>query len=148
MAVSAATVATSIAALSVSGLTIKDLDAIPQEVTARDCPVMFPDPSRFLTDLSIEVDSYGSAAAKKTVRYTLNYILAYRVVGEERGLYKIYQGFVQKVCLLLDAMLANDALSGCIDSTPTGLTLGVVQDPAGKSFHGCLIPIRIMEFYN
>jgi len=148
MALSAATVATSIAALSVSGLTIKDLDAIPQEVTARDCPVLYPDPTRFMTDLVIEVDSFGSASAAKTIRYTLNYVLAYRIVGEERGLYKIYQGFVQKACLFIDAMLANDALSGCIDSTTIGLTLGVVQDPSGKSFHGCLIPIRIMEFYN
>ena len=60
-----ATVATSIAALSVSGVTLKDTDEIPEEVFSRHCPVLFPDPDDFITNLRIEPQSLGVGTIRK-----------------------------------------------------------------------------------
>jgi hypothetical protein len=148
MALGPATVATSIAALSVSGVTIKDLNAIPQQVQARDCPIFFPDPTRPMGDYVLEVNSYGSSVAKKTAHYTLNYVFLFAEVGQARGIYDIVQPLVQSLSLVLDALNTNDALNGCIDSFPGGLQVGQMTDPAGRSFFGATVPIRIMEFVN
>lgn len=148
MALGPATVATSIAALSVSGVTMVDLTGIKQTYEARDCPVFFPDPTQFVTDFEMQVDSFGSASAKKTARYTLHYVFLYTEAGAGRGIYDHAQGIIQKVSLILDAFASNDALTGCIDDTITGLTVATITDPAGKQFYGALIPIRVMEFIN
>lgn len=148
MALAAVTIADSIAGLSVSGVTIKDLDQIPQEVQARDCPILFPDPSRYVSDLSVGVDSFGSGSAKKTVKYMLNYVFLYSETGVGRGLADNAAGVVTKVMLILDAFLANDALTGSIDITPLTTTAGVVNDPSGKPFYGALLSFAVTEFVN
>ena len=144
---SADTIAASIAALSVTGLTIKDLDAIPQQVQARDCPIMFPDPTKFFSNLVVTVDTFGSNSARKTINYTLSYVLLYAEAGEERGLYKVYQPLVQMALSVIDALLINDALNGCIDIQPQDVPIfGTLTDPSGKAFYGATYSFRVVEF--
>ena len=45
MALSAGTIASSIAALSVPGVTVVGLDGIPETAAGRDCPLMYPRPA-------------------------------------------------------------------------------------------------------
>lgn len=147
MALAVVTIANSIAALSVSGVTLKDLDEIPQAVLPRDCPMIYPKPDGFLSGLVIEIDSFGSTSAKKTVRYNLSYMFLYCPVGTGRGLFDVYAGMVAKALAFLDALIANDALTGAIDIQPAGvLQFGPVPDPAGNLFHGCQVDLAVQEF--
>jgi hypothetical protein len=145
MGLSADTIAASIAALTISGVTIKDLDEFPAAADFRG-PVLMPDPGQFMTDLALTVDSFGSTSGLKTISYNLNYIYLHAPVGQDRSLRAVYPGFVRNVCLILDALIDNDALSGCIDQMPASLSLGLVTDPSGVQFYGCPIGLRIQEF--
>lgn len=150
MSLAAVTVADSISKLSVSGVTIKDVDQIPNEVTQYDLPVMFPEPLNFVTDFEVIRDSFGiDSIAKKTARYTLNYTFCHSLVGSGRLLSDVYDDMVTKALLILDAIVANSTVTGAIDIEPLDVaSFGVVLDPAGNSFHGCQISVRVMEFIN
>jgi len=150
MALAITTITNSIAALSVSGVTIQDVDEIIEHVKERDCPLVQPLPNGFVNGLSVTRDSQGPGSiALKTVRYTLTYRLMYAAVGTGRGLFDVYDDMITKAGLFLDALLADDALSGSVDITPMGaLNFGLVGDPAGNVFHGCDFQLQVMEFVN
>jgi hypothetical protein len=144
------TIATSIAGLSVSGVTIADLDGIPEQAHGRDCPLLYPKPDGFMSNLRVERDSFGPASdARKTVRYTLSYAYLHAPVSEGRGLFDVYQAMVQNTLAILDAIIADDALNGAVDITPGEVTrFGLVNDPAGSWFHGCVIALNVTEQIN
>jgi hypothetical protein len=150
VAIALATVTNSIAALSVSGVTIKDIDEIPEEVTSRDTPMIIPNPDGFMTGLEITRDALGPAAsAQKTISYVLTYRLLYSPIGAARGMFDVYDSMVAKALLFLDAVVANDAMTGSIDVTPAEVTaFGPVADPAGEMFHGCNFLLAVTEFIN
>jgi len=143
------TVADSIAKWSVSGVTVKDLDEIPNKGLTRDCPLILPAPD-FIQVASIERDTFGSGAgAKWTFDYTLNYRLFYKEAGTERILGNIYPALVSKAMLFVDAVIAGDNLTGAIDANFGGLSgFGLVPDPVDTLFWGCDIQILITEFVN
>lgn len=150
MALAVMTIATSIAGLSVSGVTIKDLTGLPTAVDNRECPVLYPKPNGFVSGLSVVRESFGAAVtAHKTVEYTLTYAFLYRRVEAGRGLFDTFDDMVDKAFEVLDAIIANDVVSGAIDITPIGIVnVGPVADPAGELFHGCELQLRVMEFVN
>jgi hypothetical protein len=142
-------VAEAIAALSVSGVTLKDIDAIPEKVEARDCPILFPRPNEFVTDYELEINSFGSAAAKKTERYKLNYVFLHAPIGAERGLFATHPDLVANARTILSAFRDNDALGGAVDIQPSAIaSFGPTQDPSGNTFHGCIITLSVTEFVN
>ena len=150
MALAIATITKNIAAIDVDGIEIKDIDALKDEYTVRDCPVLIPEPIDFVTGLEIERNSYGSAAqSKKTARYTLNYTFLYMPVGASRYGLDRYGDMVERAFAIVDAMVATDDLTGSVEFTPQDtVSFGVVLDPAGNSFQGCRILLRITEFIN
>ena len=48
------TIANSIAALSVTGVTIKDLDEIPDSAFSGACPIVYPRPDGFVSNFELE----------------------------------------------------------------------------------------------
>lgn len=149
MALAAVTVATNIAGLTVTGVTMKALNAIPEGVDARDCPIIYPKPDGFMSDLQVDIDTFGSTSAKKTAWYTLNYMYLYAPLASGRGLFDLYEDMVTKAMAFFDAIIANDAITGCVDIQPVSISnWGPVADPAGVSFHGCQIALRVQEFIN
>jgi hypothetical protein len=149
VALQATTIASSIAGLTVTGVTMKNLTSIPENVAPRDCPIIYPKPDGFMSDLEVVIDSFGSSVGKKTVRYALTYMYLHSSIGQGRGLFDVYQDMVAKACVFLDAVIANDALTGSIDIQPESmLNFGPVADPAGNYFHGCEIVLKVMEFVN
>jgi hypothetical protein len=148
MALAIATVANSIAALSVSGVTIKDVDEIPSAVDTRQ-PTILPKPD-FVTGFVMERDSFGAGSAKMTVRYVLNYRFCYKPVGAGRaGQIEHYDGMVDKVALFWDAVLAINTLTGAVDIEPAGVAhMGLVNDPADNIFLGCDLAVNVTEFVN
>lgn len=149
MALQTSVIATSIAGLSVAGVTIKDLTSIPAGLDPRDCPAIFPRPDGFMSNLTIQIDSFGSSSGKKTAFYDLNYTYCHSPLAAGRGLFDVYQDMVNKCTAFIDAVIANDALAGSIDAQVKGVAeFGPVVDPAGTAFHGATITIGITEFVN
>ena len=150
MALAIATIADSIAAVSVSGVTIKDLNEIPEAVTLRDCPVLFPRPDGFVTDLAVKRDSFGTGAvAKMTVTYILTYTFCHAPIGSGRGLFDVYDNMIANAFAIIDAIITNDTVTGLVDlQVDDALNFGPVEDPSGNVFHGCEIQLYVMEFVN
>lgn len=150
MALAIATVADSISKLTVSGVILKDIDEIPSSVADRDTPMIIPRPDGFISNFRFQRDSFGAGGdAKITVRYTLLYRLLAAKVGSGRGLFDVYDTMITKTGLFLDAIIANDAITGAVDIIAAGVeNVGGVGDPAGNIFHGCDISIDVMEFVN
>ena len=149
MALATATIANSIAALSVTGVTIKDIDEIPVGVDSRQ-PTIIP-LSDYMTNFDVEIDSTGpGSTAKMTVYYTINYRLCYKPADAGRSdTIEYYSNMIGAATAFLDAVLAADTLTGSIDVKPEEVTnMGVVEDPTANSFQGCDIALRVMEFVN
>ena len=62
MALDIVSVSTAIAALSVSGLTISDLDQIPMGLSVRNTPLLIPDPVNPITGLNFIELSFGASS--------------------------------------------------------------------------------------
>ena len=146
MALAFATVADSIAALSVSGFRLKSTGGMPEDVTGLG-PMIIPAPN-FLTNFTPTRISYGGgSSALQDARYTLTFRLLFAPVGAGRGFNGVVTELVNGVGLFLDAVLAIDTIDGCEDITPDGVSnFGVVTDPAGNNYFGCDISLNILEF--
>lgn len=147
IAVNFATVTNSIAALVVSGVTIKDIDEIPDAANMLT-PIMFPQPNDFITDIQPEFVSFGSnGTAKINMSYTLNYVFLECEAGSGVSAFAGYSGLITHLMAIMVTMLSNDAITGAVDNVPQSITsIGVVQDPAGNEYWGALLSFRILEF--
>jgi hypothetical protein len=146
MALQFAAVANSIAGLSVSGVTLTDVDEIPQAGDTRT-PSIIPAPN-WMSDFTMERMSFGGgSSALMDLRYTLTYRLLYAPVGSGRGFVGVVDKMIDKLALFLDAVIAVDTLTGLVDITPAGVSgFGVVTDPSDNKFWGCDISLSILEF--
>lgn len=140
------TVTGSIAALSISGVTIKDIDEIPEDV-AMLTPILFPQPAGFITDIAPEFVSFGSnGAAKMDLTYTLNYVYLHAPVGSGINALAPYAGMIMKLANIFVEIMSNDAITGAVDVRLGSLpNLGVVTAPNDEDYWGALITLRILE---
>jgi len=147
MALQITAVCNSIAALSVSGVSIADYDTIPVDCT-RLTPVIFPNPENFVSGLEVRRDSSGSmATGQLTVEYTLTYRLCHSEVGAMRVNLEAYDAMVNAAFAFVDVVLDNDVVTGLVDlQVQDALNFGPVLDVAGNLYHGCDIALRVMEF--
>ena len=139
-------VATAIAALEIEGVTVKDLDQIPNTIEDRELPVLAPSSHEpaFLTDWEQE---QISLARNRQTSYTLNYKLFQVPAGKERGLMKTYPGMVETAEAVADAFMALTNVPGCKYLTLSAMPqFGPVVDASGKLFHGAVISLRVTEF--
>ena len=140
------TVADSIAGLTVSGVTVKDIDQIPD--TARMlCPLLIPKPDNFVTDLSVSFETFGSnGGAKINTNYTLNYVFLFCEVGGMRA-FAAFSGLVSKLSTILVAINSNDAITGAVDMKINSIgNIGVITDPAGVEYWGLEFSLRVLEY--
>jgi hypothetical protein len=147
MTLAITTVTNSIAALSIAGLTIKDIDEIPQGLLDRDCPILIPNPDNFITKFEAKPDTLDKT--KWTVSYELNYILLYAVVGSGRTtVMEKFSGMIDKAFAFIDAVAAALTLSGAVDWEP-GVVDGFDIVTIGQNlFHSCHVSIEITELVN
>lgn len=149
MALSFTTISNTIAALSVAGVTIKDIDEVP---TSGDrVPIVIPLPD-FITNFSMERDSFGGASAKMSVTYTLNYRLLFVKAGAGRSnTIEALNGLTEMIGLFLDAILAVGVVAGVEDLTPSSnavTNMGLVNAPDDLAYYGCDFHLDCMEFVN
>lgn len=143
-----AEVASAIAALDIQGIGIHDLKDMKPALTARDCPLLGPDPSTesasFLTGwMSRRISMQGN----QDNRYVLNYTLYQAPMGQDRGLFAQYPEMVENARRIVEALQALPRIEGCKSIALEGMpTFGRVFDASGQPFHGAHFAIRIVEF--
>jgi len=150
MALALATVANSIEALTITGLTIYDLDNVPASVDVRTTAALVP-LSDYVTGFILAHDTFGAGnTAEMTVTYTVNYRLFYSIYGAGRtDLLEKQAGLIAMVAAIWDSVITNDSLTGCVNIEPVGVTgIGIVMDPTNHEFLGCNMSFTVMEFVN
>lgn len=140
------TVTDGIAGLIISGVTIKDIDQIP-EAARLLTPLVIPQPNNFVTDLSVTFETFGSnGSAKINTNYTLNYVFLFCEVGGLSA-FAAFSGLIEKLSAILVAIDSNDAISGAVDVKINSIgNLGVITDPAGVEFWGLEFSLRVLEY--
>lgn len=148
MALALSTITNSIAALSVSGLTIKDIDEIPEAWTLSG-HVLYPEPVDLVTNFVAENASFGVGAGSSwNVEYDLTYTLLYEKLGSGNGL-QFFSPAVLMGFAVMDAIMAASPLAGAVTVKPTSMsTPGPVSDPSGNMFYGMRITLHVLEFVN
>ena len=147
MALQIKTIADNIAALTVVGVTFYPLTQLDEwELTG---PTFFPDPIDFITNFQPTVDSFGTnATAKMHVEYDLNFSFAYEQVGQEYGLWAIYDSMVTLFGQIMDVLLTTDVVGEVYMSVRGISQFGVIVIPNNTQWHGCKIALHFMEFVN
>lgn len=146
MALALTTITDSISNLSVTGLTIYDIDQIP-EAAERDVPCLYPEGVSFIENMTAELAAFGLGTSSKwNVEYDINYTLLYAPAGSGRGV----ENFAKMMTLafqIVDAVLDIATLTGAVTLKFGGISVGpIVSDPAGNQFWGARITFRALEF--
>lgn len=141
-----ADVATALAALTIPGIMIYDLDQMPVSVSERDCPLLGPsanDPP-FLTDWDAQRVTFQG---NQRNAYTLNYKLFHAPIGADRGLFAQYPNMVENARKIAESLQALPRVDGCKSIALQGMPqFGPVVDASGKQFHGAVFALRVVEF--
>ncbi len=152
MTFSSSAIATGIAALSITGVTVKDITAIPESVKARDCPILFPSPDGWMTGGNGEPSEGSTTFGAPTTRlWTFNrsykYIYLHAAIGSERGLKDHISELTIKADAILTAISTLDVSDVDVKNMSIG-EFGVLTDPAGNSFYGFTLDITLRERMN
>lgn len=149
MSIPIGTITAAIAALTVTGVTIRDTSNMSDLITTRDCPVLAPRPNNFIGLNPVERDTYGaSPVARKTMTFSLSYRFFHSPIGQGRGEYEIFPLYLVKIFAIMDALIACD-LGGTVDMNLSGVpNLGVVVDGADNQFWGSDLDIMCTVFIN
>ena len=160
MSLDSRTIATGIAALSVTSPTtgkkivIKDIDGIPQQVQARDCPIMFPHPNNWMqggnggTGNTEGADTFGAASKRYWMfARTYQYVYLHAMAGTDRGIYVHYKPAGANLDAIQTALTTLDLASVDVLSM-TALNFGLIEDPVSGQFYGCIIDVKLMERLN
>ena len=150
MALGIATILDSIKALSVSGVTIKEMSEVPEKLNTRDCPCLFPKPTGFITDLTVTPQAFGDPGTRMyNVEYNLHYLYAHAQVGTDRRLATVIDAALVKIFLIVDAIIAADNLTGTVEFQAQNFdSFGPIVDPSGQTFVGCELTFHVTQFVN
>ena len=148
MTLAITTVCTSIAALTVAGVTIKDMNYIPPS-GERITPILFPNADSPLSNYTDERMSFGGgSSALMDVDYDLNYIFIFCKMGAGRTGLDYIQKFMEKVQLIIDAIIGVDTINGAVDIRVSNVgDATVMADPAGNNYLGCSMTFHVKEFW-
>jgi hypothetical protein len=140
------TIVDSIAEIQVEGVNVRDAAHIPENAID-SCPVFFPAPDGFVTSPTFTAQSFGADDQRKMdLSYTLKYRLLYAPLGSGAFLAN-YAGTLEKVGLILEAILGTSTPEGAVDMSLQDLKLDAMTDPAGAiQYHGAEITLRVLEF--
>lgn len=142
-------IADSISNLSISDITVKDKDQIVGSWLSTP-NVLYPNPDGWITEFSIQYDTVlQGASAPATISYTLNYRFLGVAVGDISIMPVAYSELVDKVALIINAIIATPApYSGKVEMKAGGVNIGSRTDPVGNNFFGADFAINITEMQN
>ena len=142
------TVIQSISQISISGINMKAANQIPENAQM-ETPCFFLAPDNSMTNSTQERVSFGGAGtALMNANYTLNYRYLHAPIGTVGSLFTVYPAMLTNLKAILEAIAANDNISGAVDMTFGGIThIGALADPAGSmQYHGMEFALNILEF--
>lgn len=148
MSLSISSITAAIANLSVAGVTIRDIDAIPDQVQPRDVPMMYPHPDGFMqggTGGGEGLSTFGTPTSRMWLfNRTLRYVYLHASAGSERGIAIHYAGMADNIDAVLEAIVTLDVAQ--VDVRNISVTsFGMMQDASGSNFYGCMIDITFRE---
>ena len=137
-----ATVTDSISNLVISGVTIKDIDQIP-DIVGLATATLYPKRDGLITNYKTErTDVTGQ---NLNVYYTLNYQYFHCAIGNTG--FGDFPALMTKVALIGAALASDASWAGCVDhSDPRFGIMGALKDGAGNTFWGAEVSINIMQF--
>lgn len=140
------TVANSISGLTFTGIHNLDLDKIPVNASMV-CPVFFPRPDSYITDLTVTRQSFGTGTNKKIdLDYNLHYMYCHAAIGAKLD-FGFYNSVINNIATILSKLFESDVISGSVLCDVNTISdLGPVNDPAGNAYHGCEIVLSIKQF--
>jgi hypothetical protein len=151
MALSATTITAAIAALTITGVTIKDISGIPDQVLDRDCPILFPMPGTWLgagSGLPDEETTFGTPSTRYWVAHRVyKYVFLHSIVGAGRGVSEQYNAATAYMDSIPTALVQLDVATVDVEGI-TFQPLGVVQGPDGTKFIGSVFDIAMRERIN
>lgn len=142
------TVADAIAGLTITGVTVKDIDQVDAS-NVRLTSILAPRPLNYITDISAIADSLGAGGNRQmTLLYTLHYTYYYLPIGSTLSFEK-YNTLIANVATILAALITNDVISGALYTENISVdSLGLVTDPRGDNYFGCEFSLQIAQFIN
>ena len=155
MALNTAGIATAIAALSVSGVTIKNITGLPKSFTKGDCPVFFPHPDEWFLGTISEPGRDGQWVGQTNVfdavrRFRYIYLHGLSIAANPMS--TVYSAMAAKVDLLYSAIAGMNTSSGVLTVRSINVSEfgSIVAPAAGISqtrniFFGCFFEIEILE---
>ncbi len=145
--VNPAAVATAISGLTITGVTIKDINAIPDSVQML-CPIIIPQPNGFIGNIEPENLSFGSLGTQaENFTYTLNYVFLFAEIGSGESGFTPYSPLIVKLIAIVNVILNNDVVSGLVDMQLESITgIGQINDPANNAYWGAFFALRCLEF--
>jgi len=148
MSLAITTVCTSIAALTIAGVKIRDLDNVPVSAL-KLTPILFPDAANPISNFTPTRESYGGGSSMLCdVEYDLNYLFLYGELGGGRTGLDYLEDRMLKVQAIYDAILGIDTLTGAVDVWPnSNVQFVTLADPAGKEYLGCAMSFHVQEFW-
>src|SRR3990167_773588 len=146
MAINAVRLAGAIADLVVTGLTIRDLDNVPQAITARDCPMIYPVPEKFLFLEEAQQLTFGPTALW-AYTYAINYRYVFGPVGNERNQSKTLPSAVTGYVNFIKVVSRNAQLLKNLHVKPGDTPeWGVLTDSSGQQFQAADLLLRVVEY--
>jgi hypothetical protein len=144
-----ANIADAISQISVSGVTVKDVN----QLSASWAPlpnVLYPNDENWITGFSIEYKAIiRGAAAPANFRYTLNYRFLGTQVGDMATMPTAYSNLVDKVIAIVNAIFSVDApYNGSVDMAIGDIDVGPKTDPAGNQYFGADFALNVEEIQN
>jgi hypothetical protein len=141
-------IATGIAALTVAGVTFKDLSSFSDQDYSRDVPAFLPNPGEWLSGSSSSLQTFGRPSDRFwLVERTFNYVYLHEAVGAVRSTSDIMKGMADKTDLIWEALLELDVTDvdvvNVVWSKPVTVT-----DPSDNQFYGLTCEITVREKVN
>ena len=152
MGLNARTIASAIAGMTVTGVTIKDVTGIPEQVQPRDCPILFPDPIAWMAGGNGEPSDGPATFGTPTNRMWVfdrvyRYVYLHASAGAGRGLPDQYPTLSDANDAIATALTALD-ITGVDIKTIAPDHVGILADPAGNNFYGFQLALTFRERVN
>ena len=151
MSFSSTAIFTAISNLSISGVTVKDLTAIPQAGDETICPILFPNPDGCVSGANGEPSdgptTFGPATGRMwQFNRTYELIYLHCQVGAG-GLSDFYSAMCSKSDAIIHALVELDITDVDVQTVTIG-KFGALQDPSNKYFHGFTVSVTMRERIN
>ncbi len=140
-------VITAISNLSITGVTVCDLNEIPDGADERRS-YLIPSPGEppFVSEFEIERVTFGHSLAGQNATYRLNYKLLYKPVGTGRGLKDVIPGLTTMAVNVVEAIQSAVTLNGAVTWKARLDNMVIITDPSGTPWDGWNISIEVLDF--